>query len=563
MDDILYNRGAVAFILVISFVLVLPIGWLLLARYRKVIERLMRGTSYTSPSDHGVRQSPSVSLTLRLQRAEAQGRPIRLPSGPLARAAFVELAGGLAFGLVAALLVLLFAGFEILPVRLIAVTVSFAWPSILVLNLMWGPDRPQQVGTVAAFGAVVLLICLFSGLRSSDGGPMAFLAPIMLWVIYGSLGLLVLLFLNRSIRAIGPVLVLMAAAALFGANFALSLLGTDTGIAAAIDLAEMIGRGAWTALIGTALIGLVAGVAVGWIGAGVLAKLHANKRFSEQTLFSDAIWLVQTLILANSLVIEAGGWGLLAAFTAFAAYKLTAAFGYRRLRAHVEGQDARPLLFLRVFGFGPRSSRLVDLIAARWRSLGPVWLIAAPDVAARVLTPRTFLMFLRGALGGLFVYKGADLSRRVSTLDRARDPDGRFRIEDVFCAGEIWREAVSQLMRDARAVVMDLRTLSTANAGCIYEIQGLLDSVPLERALVLVDATTDLVFLRETLRSSWRSLSASSPNLRALQPRLLLLDVTGSESAAVDMIEATLGSVSEGSGATTYGSLQAQEEPVG
>jgi hypothetical protein len=142
---------------------------------------------------------------------------------------------------------------------------------------------------------------------------------------------------------------------------------------------------------------------------------------------------------------------------AFAAYKLTAAFGYRQLRAHVEGQDARPLLFLRVFGFGPRSSRLVDLIAARWRSLGPVWLIAAPDVAPRVLTP--------------FVYKGADLSRRVSTLDRARDPDGRFRIEEVFCAGEIWREAVSQLMRDARAVVMDLRTFSTANAGCIYEIQ--------------------------------------------------------------------------------------------
>src|SRR6476620_9253818 len=126
MDDILYNRGAVAFILVISFVLDLPIGWLLLARYRKVIERLMRGTSYTSPSDHGVRRSPSVSLRLRLQRAEAQARPIRLPSGPLARAALVELAGGLAFGLVAALLVLLFAGFEIFPVRLIAVTVSFA-----------------------------------------------------------------------------------------------------------------------------------------------------------------------------------------------------------------------------------------------------------------------------------------------------------------------------------------------------------------------------------------------------------------------------------------------------
>jgi hypothetical protein len=355
----------------------------------------------------------------------------------------------------------------------------------------------------------------------------------------------------------------MATTALFGANFAVSFLTTDRGISAAIDGAEMIGGGAWTALIGTALIGLVAGIAVGWIGAGVLARRHALKRFSEQTLVSDTIWLVQTLILANSLVIEAGGWGLLAALMAFAAYKLTTLFGRRRLCVHVEDQGARPLLFLRVFGFGPRSSRLVDLIATRWRSVGPVWLIAAPDVAGRVLAPRTFLMFLRGALGGLFVNNRAELSRRLSALDRARDPDGRFRTEEVFCAGEIWREGVAQLMRDARTVVMDLRSFSSANAGCVYEIQGLLDSVPLERALVLVDATTDLAFLRETMGSSWRSLSASSPNLSAPQPRLLLLEVMESDGAAVDMIEAMSGSLSEGREATIRESLQAQEEAVG
>jgi hypothetical protein len=560
MSDILFNRGAVAFSLLASFVLVLPTGLLLLARYREVIDQLMRRATSTSSGDNGVRRSPGMSLKLRVQRADAQNHPIRLPSGPLARAALIELAGGLAFGLTAALNVLLLAGFEILPIRFIAVTVTFAWPSVLVLNLMWGPDRPRRVATVAAFGAVIMLLCLVSGLSSDDGGHMAFLAPVMLWAIYGSLGLLVLLFLNRSIRAIGPVLVLMAAAAVFGANFALSLLTTDAGIAAAIEMAEMIGGGAWTAFIGTALAGLVAGVAAGWIGAGVLSQGYARRRFSEQMLVSDSIWLTQTLILANSLVIEAGGRGLLAAFVAFAAYKLTVAFGYRRLLELLKDQDARPLLFLRVFGFSQRSSRLMDLIAARWRSFGPVWLIAAPDVAARVLAPRTFLMFLRGALSGLFIYRPADLSLRLSALERTRDPDGRFRIEEVFCAGEIWREAVSKLMQEARAVVMDLRTFGTANVGCIYELQGLLDSVPFERALVLVDATTDMTFLRETLGSSWRSLSASSPNLDALQPRLLLLDATGSESAAVKMIEANLGSVSRGRLAATNNSLQGRED---
>ena len=49
---------------------------------------------------------------------------------------------------------------------LAAVTVAFAWPSVLVLNLLWGPDRRRQFATTGAYLAAVVLLCLLSGLSA-------------------------------------------------------------------------------------------------------------------------------------------------------------------------------------------------------------------------------------------------------------------------------------------------------------------------------------------------------------------------------------------------------------
>jgi hypothetical protein len=535
MGEFLLHRGAVTFNLLGGFLLTLPIGLLLLTRYRHAVDRLMRQTVGPAPVDERVARAPSAALEVRLDRAPAPGGLSAYPSGPLGRGALIELAAGLTFGLLAALLVLLFARFEISSLRLAAVTIAFAWPSILVLNLLWGPDRRQQLITIGAYLSIVLLLCMLSGL-SARGEASAFFAPLQLWAVYASFGIVLLLFLNRAVRAIGPVLVVIAVAALFGANLALSLLATDAGAYAAIDLARMVGGGASLAFLGIAAAGLALGVAAGWLAAGALARGHARKHYSEQMLVTDAIWLVQTLVLANSLVIEGGAWGLPAALLPFLAYKLVTMLGYRRMLAALHGRPGQPLLLLRVFGFGRRSGRLADLLAARWRHLGPVRLIAAPDLAGRVVAPPTFLAFLRGGLGGLFLRDRAGLERRLPALDGARDPDARFRIEELFCAGEVWREAVRRLMPDACAVVMDLRSFGRENEGCAFELQVLMDTVPLARIFLLIDETTDLDFLRATLVQGWRRLDAGSPNRHAPEPALRLLDVAKSEGATIERL---------------------------
>jgi FHA domain len=66
---------------------------------------------------------------------------------------------------------------------------------------------------------------------------------------------------------------------------------------------------------------------------------------------------------------------------------------------------------------------------------------------------------------------------------------------------------------------MDLRSFSPASQGCIFELGRLLDGMDLGRVVFLVDATTDLGFLKTTVQRLWQNLSADSPNQAATEPR--------------------------------------------
>jgi hypothetical protein len=118
-------------------------------------------------------------------------------------------------------------------------------------------------------------------------------------------------------------------------------------------------------------------------------------------------------------------------------------------------------------------------------------------------------------------------------MDARRDPDGRFRIAELFCAGDIWRAAVKSLMTDAHVVVMDVRSFGPEHQGCVFELQTLLDAVPLERLILLVDKNTKLKFLQQVLDARWRELSIDSPNALASAPTMRLIEVNGSESRGV------------------------------
>jgi hypothetical protein len=83
-------------------------------------------------------------------------------------------------------------------------------------------------------------------------------------------------------------------------------------------------------------------------------------------------------------------------------------------------------------------------------------------------------------------------------------------------------------VRDSDVVLMDLRGFSPQNAGVVYEIEELINVVPMERVVFVVDETTDEEFLRQTLQECWERMKPTSPNRSSTLGQLRLFRFTGS-----------------------------------
>jgi hypothetical protein len=169
---------------------------------------------------------------------------------------------------------------------------------------------------------------------------------------------------------------------------------------------------------------------------------------------------------------------------------------------------------LRVFGFRRRSEALFDQIAQQWRFLGSVSMIGGVDLAGRTIDPAEIITFLAGNVRSLFVRDPDDLRRRLDELDDRRDPDGRFRVNELYCHDDTWRPSLEALLARSQAVLMDLRGFNATNSGCVFELHRIADGGRLVRTLFVVDRRTDLSLLRETLASR---LGGAEPPLNLVQ----------------------------------------------
>jgi hypothetical protein len=221
------------------------------------------------------------------------------------------------------------------------------------------------------------------------------------------------------------------------------------------------------------------------------------------------------------------GWANAGLFVLpFLAYKATSAAGLRILKP--VDSPALTLLFLRVFGYEQRTQTLLDSLAARWRHIGPIRLIAGTDSAYASLEPHELYEFLGGRLSRQFIAGAADLEQRLPRAGVAPDPDGLYRIEDFYCHRDTWQMVVARLVRESDAILMYLRGFSEANQGCIFELRELVRTAPLSRTLLLVDRTTDLRLLEATTRAAWTALPANSPKFAEPVPTIALLHAKGS-----------------------------------
>ena len=168
-----------------------------------------------------------------------------------------------------------------------------------------------------------------------------------------------------------------------------------------------------------------------------------------------------------------------------------------------------PLLLLRVFKPSGRSQAFTDRFFAYWRFAAPVWMIAGPDLAGAYMEPDEFFRYLRGRLREHFIADPGEVAPRVATLDRLRDPDGRFRVTEVYCTADTWQPTVLEMMARAGVILLDLREYAGTRLGTRYELTEVLRRAPLQKVLVLVGSRDDVTGLRAEIESIWRDVGRS------------------------------------------------------
>ncbi len=532
--------GQLPFVIVLSAALAFPLSLLLVRLYRRAVLRSMlsRSTSNVTVEPPFSSTSPPASK-LELSLIEASTTfPVTPPAETLFHqaeralwhVALIYGAAGAAYAVLMTLGMLIAEGMKFSPERLLWLFWTYVWPAVLTTNLIAGSTRRRKTLIVVAYLAVLGVVAATALARSPKLtiGQLAFH-----WLLTNGPGTLLLLaFLARRIRAIGPLVITFMIIAVLGSQLGLDFVNSDQRI-----LRFVAGMGFRIGLSGTAvfylliLVGFAIFGVAGWAALGWIRGRYTRKQISDQSLTLDAIWLLFGIVQSIDLVFERWWW-IFTGLAAFALYKAVSRLGLRLAGLRTSRAQFSPkLLLLRVFSLGKRSERLFDALGKHWLRVGSVRLIAGPDLATSTVEPHEFLDFLVGRLARRFIDGPHSLALRLSELDTRPDWDGRFRVTDFFCHDDTWKMVLARLIGESDAVLMDLRGFSRENAGCKYEIEELLNVAPLERLVFVADNTTDTTLLEQVTAEGWNRLRADSPNQDSSSNRLRLFRFTGSHPA--------------------------------
>ncbi len=449
----------------------------------------------------------------------------------------------------------------ILPLSLVAQTVYpsglglpgvligcwlYGWPVVPLLILILPASRARSITFVSCYLLGYLGLSVWAGtianvpalhlgaLHLPARSGVTPMRMAILWAAANAIPtLLCLLCYNRRVRAVAPLLLALTTILMTGLCALWLWLAAETEgwswwQAVSTSLTHWL---QWLAflLVVVGLPLLSGSLALRWIARG-----YRDKATSDRSLRLDSIYLAFLANYGFWLVLGGMVW-LVCLPLAFLAYKLVLLTGRQ-----VKGPEHAPrgLCFLRVFALGQRSEKLREAVARYWRQIGPLQMITGPDVATGTVQPHHFLDFLSGRLGSHFIKDPASLTLALAQLDYAPDPDGRFRINSLFCYQDTWQSVLPALVQRGETVMMDLRGFSRENSGCQEELTFLAERVPFTQCLVVVDLDTDRDLLWQSLTRTLASVPAESPNAGASPRQLRNFEFTGAGADTDKLVRA-------------------------
>lgn len=513
-------NGPLSLILLFGVILSVPISASLIWLYRRAVRKSMRARVTPPTAEEPDTARPSQS-TEPLPKLASVDRPAASLMTPAAIALFAEvrrarwrvaavyIVAGVCFAGIMTTASLTANDLEFFPLRVLVQFWIDVWPLVLTVNLIANTSRLAKLTT--AIGYFVAFAIIMIAVTAGSTAPI-WSAPVA-WLLFNLPGTLLLLgFLNRRVRAVGPLVLIFLIVALAGPQVIIFMAASDDRVLRLlVTLGQPLGLGGTHVLIVLVLFGFLCAGPIGWLTLKWIRRRYERKKISDETITLDAIWLlfgfIQSLMLASQGVV----W-LLSGFVAFFAYKIIAWLGFSLIKASDPTKANVRLLLLRVFSLGKRSGQLFGALEKHWRHVGSIQLIAGTDLATDNLEPHEFLDFLSARLARRFIDAPATLRLRISEMDLGPDQDGRFRVNEFFSHDDTWKHVLDRLVSESDAVLMDLRGFTPQNAGCIYEIAELINVVSLARVQFVIDQTTNEPFLLQCLQESWHSMKPGSPN---------------------------------------------------
>jgi hypothetical protein len=181
------------------------------------------------------------------------------------------------------------------------------------------------------------------------------------------------------------------------------------------------------------------------------------------------------------------------------------------------------LVLLRVFGSPHKAIGLLELLKDTWLLFGTVDLIVGTDVAAMTVGPVMLEAYLRRRMEAVYLKSTEEVDQRLAGLDRRLQLDGRYPINELYCFANAWQDSVARLVPASDVVLMDLRGFSQSHLGCIFELNQILNLVPLQRIVLLADTSTTAEALQETLQRAWQNVRREAPSAGNPDPVVNLL----------------------------------------
>jgi len=184
------------------------------------------------------------------------------------------------------------------------------------------------------------------------------------------------------------------------------------------------------------------------------------------------------------------------------------------LRWKVKRQRLPKINILALWVFGTQNiwELLEYLILPVWRKLGNIYLIRGGEHILKQVSLLDSLMFLQGK-DKIISKTPEQITQKLNEFKDKTDKSLEYRFNTLICGDNSWQFALHSLIDNADLVVMHLSSFSPSNQGCIYELEQLINCVPVENFYLLVDRhSTDYDFLLKKLQELWKKKKSSSPN---------------------------------------------------